>query len=134
MAERSRVGGRVVAILLRRFRVGPEEDARGGVAAADRRRAHPPPLSPHPPRALPPPYRVKRPLRPAGAETLIPRPAHGLAAGADAGVREIVLGMAHRGRLNVLANVLCKPYQEIFSEFEENYLPNSSAGDGDVKY
>jgi 2-oxoglutarate dehydrogenase E1 component len=69
-----------------------------------------------------------------GAETLIPLLDHLVERSADSGVREIVLGMAHRGRLNVLANVLQKPYQEIFSEFEENYLPNSTAGDGDVKY
>jgi 2-oxoglutarate dehydrogenase E1 component len=69
-----------------------------------------------------------------GAETLIPLLDHFVETAADGGVREIVFGMAHRGRLNVLANVLLKPYQEIFSEFEENYLPNSSAGDGDVKY
>ena len=42
--------------------------------------------------------------------------------------------MAHRGRLNVLANILRKPYQELFAEFEENYLPESTDGDGDVKY
>jgi 2-oxoglutarate dehydrogenase E1 component len=69
-----------------------------------------------------------------GAETLIPLLDHLVERAADSGVCELVLGMAHRGRLNVLANVLHKPYQEIFSEFEENYLPNSSAGDGDVKY
>jgi 2-oxoglutarate dehydrogenase E1 component len=69
-----------------------------------------------------------------GAETLIPLLDHIVETAADGGVREIVFGMAHRGRLNVLANVLHKPYQEIFSEFEENFLPNSSAGDGDVKY
>ncbi len=69
-----------------------------------------------------------------GAETLIPLLDHLVECAADGRVREIVLGMAHRGRLNVLANVLQKPYQEIFSEFEENYLPNSAAGDGDVKY
>ena len=42
--------------------------------------------------------------------------------------------MAHRGRLNVLANILRKPYEEIFAQFEENYLPESMDGDGDVKY
>ena len=52
----------------------------------------------------------------------------------EGGVREIVMGMAHRGRLNVLANILRKPYEEIFAEFEENYLPESMDGDGDVKY
>jgi 2-oxoglutarate dehydrogenase E1 component len=49
------------------------------------------------------------------------------------GVREIVLGMPHRGRLNVLANILDKPYGLIFGEFEGN-APKSVAGDGDVKY
>src|SRR3954449_9929694 len=49
------------------------------------------------------------------------------------GVREIVLGMPHRGRLNVLANILNKPFGMIFSEFEGN-LPKTVAGDGDVKY
>jgi 2-oxoglutarate dehydrogenase E1 component len=44
------------------------------------------------------------------------------------------MGMTHRGRLNVLANILGKPYQEIFAEFEENFLPGSVAGDGDVRY
>jgi 2-oxoglutarate dehydrogenase E1 component len=69
-----------------------------------------------------------------GAETLIPLLEALLDRAADAGVQEIVLGMAHRGRLNVLANFLRKPYQEIFAEFEENYLPDSVDGDGDVKY
>ncbi|MCI0638994.1 MAG: 2-oxoglutarate dehydrogenase E1 component [Gemmataceae bacterium] len=69
-----------------------------------------------------------------GAETLIPILDFLVEKGADSGIREIVLGMAHRGRLNVLANILGKPYAEIFSEFQENYLPNSMAGDGDVKY
>ena len=49
------------------------------------------------------------------------------------GVREIVLGMPHRGRLNVLANTLNKPYSMIFGEFEENLL-ETVGGDGDVKY
>jgi 2-oxoglutarate dehydrogenase E1 component len=52
-----------------------------------------------------------------------------------AGVREIVIGMAHRGRLNVLANTLRKPFEQIFNEFEDLYLPESTKdGDGDVKY
>jgi 2-oxoglutarate dehydrogenase E1 component len=50
------------------------------------------------------------------------------------GVREIVMGMAHRGRLNVLANFLNKPLEIIFNEFSENYVPDSVAGSGDVKY
>jgi 2-oxoglutarate dehydrogenase E1 component len=53
---------------------------------------------------------------------------------APLGVKELVMGMAHRGRLNVLSNILRKPYQEIFAEFEDNFLPESIDGDGDVKY
>jgi 2-oxoglutarate dehydrogenase E1 component len=53
-------------------------------------------------------------------------------AGSD-GVREIVMGMPHRGRLNVLVNILDKPYSLVFSEFEGN-LPQTVGGDGDVKY
>lgn len=49
-------------------------------------------------------------------------------------VKEIVMGMAHRGRLNVLANFLHKPFDLIFNEFSENYVPDSVAGSGDVKY
>ena len=49
-------------------------------------------------------------------------------------VREIVMGMPHRGRLNVLANVLDKPYGLIFNEFEGDHLPETVGGDGDVKY
>src|SRR5262249_25963357 len=69
-----------------------------------------------------------------GGETLIPVLEAIVEKAGDLGVREIVLGMAHRGRLNVLANILRKPYQEIFAEFEDNYLPDSRDGDGDVKY
>jgi 2-oxoglutarate dehydrogenase E1 component len=49
-------------------------------------------------------------------------------------VREAVIGMAHRGRLNVLANVVGKSYSDIFSEFEGNLDPESVQGSGDVKY
>jgi 2-oxoglutarate dehydrogenase E1 component len=69
-----------------------------------------------------------------GAETLIPVLDAVAEASPALGVREIVLGMAHRGRLNVLANILHKPYQEVFAEFEDNFLPDSIDGDGDVKY
>jgi 2-oxoglutarate dehydrogenase E1 component len=51
-----------------------------------------------------------------------------------AGVEEICMGMAHRGRLNVLANFLKKSLRVIFTEFSENYIPDLVAGDGDVKY
>lgn len=50
------------------------------------------------------------------------------------GVEEVVLGMAHRGRLNVLANIMGKTYEHIFNEFEGNALPDMTMGDGDVKY
>ena len=53
---------------------------------------------------------------------------------ADQGIREAVIGMAHRGRLNVLANVVGKSYSDIFSEFEGNLDPESVQGSGDVKY
>jgi len=52
---------------------------------------------------------------------------------ADAGVKEAVIGMAHRGRLNVLANIMHKSYEAIFDGFEGN-VPNEIHGDGDVKY
>ncbi len=52
----------------------------------------------------------------------------------EVGVEEICMGMAHRGRLNVLANLLRKSLKVIFTEFTENYLPDLVAGDGDVKY
>ena len=48
--------------------------------------------------------------------------------------KEIIMGMAHRGRLNVLANFLKKPLKILLYEFSENYVPNLVAGDGDVKY
>jgi 2-oxoglutarate dehydrogenase E1 component len=69
-----------------------------------------------------------------GAETLIPLLEAVVEKAPDYQVLEIVLGMAHRGRLNVLANILRKPFEEIFAQFEENYLPDSMDGDGDVKY
>ncbi len=57
-----------------------------------------------------------------------------LDAAADEALSEAVIGMAHRGRLNVLANVVGKSYREIFSEFEGNLDPESVQGSGDVKY
>jgi 2-oxoglutarate dehydrogenase E1 component len=50
------------------------------------------------------------------------------------GVQEVVIGMAHRGRLNILANIMGKTYEEIFSEFEGKSLPDQTMGSGDVKY
>lgn len=54
--------------------------------------------------------------------------------GADLGVEEVMIGMAHRGRLNVLANIMGKTYEQIFSEFEGTAKPDLTMGDGDVKY
>ena len=52
----------------------------------------------------------------------------------EGSVEEICMGMAHRGRLNVLANFLRKSLKVVFTEFSENYIPELVAGDGDVKY
>jgi len=69
-----------------------------------------------------------------GAETLMVALETILHKCPDAGVEEICMGMAHRGRLNVLANFLRKSLKVIFTEFSENYIPDLVAGDGDVKY
>ncbi|HKK73464.1 MAG TPA: 2-oxoglutarate dehydrogenase E1 component [Saprospiraceae bacterium] len=53
---------------------------------------------------------------------------------AEKGVEEVIIGMAHRGRLNVLANIMGKTYEHIFNEFEGVSIPDQSFGDGDVKY
>ena len=53
---------------------------------------------------------------------------------AAAGVKEVVIGMAHRGRLNVLANIMGKTYEQIFSEFEGTAILDQTMGSGDVKY
>ena len=68
-----------------------------------------------------------------GGEALIPLLDAIIERAAGYGVKEMVLGMPHRGRLNVLANTLDKPYGMIFGEFEDNN-PETYAGDGDVKY
>ncbi len=69
-----------------------------------------------------------------GAESLIPALHQFLESAAGSGAEEVVMGMAHRGRLNVLANILRKPYSLIFHEFEDNIRPDRFGGDGDVKY
>ncbi len=69
-----------------------------------------------------------------GAETMIPVLYELLELSAEQNVREMVIGMAHRGRLNVLANIIGKPYTQILSEFEGNVDPASALGSGDVKY
>ncbi len=69
-----------------------------------------------------------------GADTLIPALAELIDRAVGAGVEKVVIGMAHRGRLNVLANILNKSYDRIFREFEGVLLPISTEGSGDVKY
>jgi 2-oxoglutarate dehydrogenase E1 component len=69
-----------------------------------------------------------------GAESLIPLLDRFTEAAAEDGVQEIVMGMAHRGRLNVLNNILGKTYEQIFTEFEENWEEDFVDGGGDVKY
>jgi 2-oxoglutarate dehydrogenase E1 component len=69
-----------------------------------------------------------------GGDALIPGLDALLERAAELGCREIILGMAHRGRLNVQANILAKPFTDIFSEFENCYDPEMLVGTGDVKY
>lgn len=68
-----------------------------------------------------------------GGEALIPALDAAMETGADLGIQDYVLGMAHRGRLNVLANILNKQYKDIFTEFEGRQSEDSLF-DGDVKY
>jgi 2-oxoglutarate dehydrogenase E1 component len=68
-----------------------------------------------------------------GAETLIPALDEVIQYGAEIGIEEFILGMAHRGRLNVLANILNKTYSEIFKEFEGKAY-EEALFEGDVKY
>ncbi len=70
-----------------------------------------------------------------GGESLIPAVEQVLKRGSQLGVREVVLGMPHRGRLSVLAHVMQKPYAAIISEFQGNSsVPEGVQGSGDVKY
>jgi 2-oxoglutarate dehydrogenase E1 component len=69
-----------------------------------------------------------------GAEVVIPMLDALVRHVAKQGCREIILGMAHRGRLNVQVNVLDKPYRDVFCEFESSYDPEAVVGSGDVKY
>ncbi|MBL4929801.1 2-oxoglutarate dehydrogenase E1 component [Fuscibacter oryzae] len=70
-----------------------------------------------------------------GAEALIPAMEQIIKRGGNLGVKEIIIGMPHRGRLNVLANVMMKPYRAIFNEFQGgSYKPEDVDGSGDVKY
>jgi 2-oxoglutarate dehydrogenase E1 component len=69
-----------------------------------------------------------------GGESLIPMIDDVIQRGGASGIREIVLGMAHRGRINVLVNILGKPPEVLFEEFEGNYNAEELKGSGDVKY
>ncbi|MCV2888055.1 2-oxoglutarate dehydrogenase E1 component [Ruegeria aquimaris] len=70
-----------------------------------------------------------------GGEALIPAMEQIIKRGGALGVREIVIGMPHRGRLNILANVMGKPYRAIFNEFQGgSFKPEDVDGSGDVKY
>jgi 2-oxoglutarate dehydrogenase E1 component len=70
-----------------------------------------------------------------GGEAMVPALEQIIKRGGQLGVKEIVLGMSHRGRLNVLANVMSKPYRQIFHEFQGGSVnPSEVEGSGDVKY
>ncbi len=70
-----------------------------------------------------------------GGESMVPALEQIIKRGGQMGVREIVFGMAHRGRLNVLANVMGKPHRAIFNEFKGgSFKPDDVEGSGDVKY
>ncbi|MGZ9034218.1 MAG: thiamine pyrophosphate-dependent enzyme, partial [Rhodospirillales bacterium] len=70
-----------------------------------------------------------------GGESMIPALEQILKRGSQLGIEEVILGMAHRGRLNVLANIVNKPYVAILSEFQGNATrPDDVQGSGDVKY
>ncbi|MDT5072045.1 MAG: multifunctional 2-oxoglutarate metabolism enzyme, partial [Mycobacterium sp.] len=69
-----------------------------------------------------------------GAESVIPMMDAVLDQAAEHNLDEVVIGMPHRGRLNVLANIVGKPASQIFSEFEGNLNPSQAHGSGDVKY
>ncbi len=70
-----------------------------------------------------------------GAEALIPAMEQIIKRGGNLGVKEIIIGMPHRGRLSVLANVMGKPFRAIFNEFQGgSYKPEDVDGSGDVKY
>ena len=69
-----------------------------------------------------------------GGESIVPGLDAAINRSAELGIKQVVIGMAHRGRLNILANIIGKTYQEIFQEFEGQVMPDETMGDGDVKY
>ena len=69
-----------------------------------------------------------------GCEAMVPAMDYMVRTGGDMGVKEFVIGMAHRGRLNVLTNIMGKPQEQVFAEFEGLEFEDSDNFDGDVKY
>jgi 2-oxoglutarate dehydrogenase E1 component len=70
-----------------------------------------------------------------GVDALVPMIDQAIERAAQSGTREVVIGMAHRGRLNVLSHVMGKPYERLFQEFlGKHHQTNSASGTGDVKY
>ena len=69
-----------------------------------------------------------------GAEAVIPALDSVIQNGSELGIEEFIIGMAHRGRLNVLTNIMEKPYKEVFSEFEGKNFDEDTPFGGDVKY
>ncbi|MDB5015351.1 MAG: 2-oxoglutarate dehydrogenase component, partial [Mucilaginibacter sp.] len=69
-----------------------------------------------------------------GAESLIPALDMVIQKGSELGIEEFIIGMAHRGRLNVLTNIMEKPYKQVFSEFEGKNFDEDTPFGGDVKY
>jgi 2-oxoglutarate dehydrogenase E1 component len=69
-----------------------------------------------------------------GCEAMVPAMDYLVRLGGDMGVKEFVIGMAHRGRLNVLTNIMGKPQEQVFAEFEGLEFEDSDNFDGDVKY
>ena len=69
-----------------------------------------------------------------GGENTIPALDKIIRSAISEGIEEVIIGMAHRGRLNILANIMRKTYEEIFSEFEGTAVPDMTMGYGDVKY
>ena len=79
-------------------------------------------------------YQGKKRFSIEGTDALVPILDEAIAQGAGVGVREVVIGMAHRGRLNVLCHILGKPYAALFAEFEGRHGAQPESETGDVKY
>ena len=79
-------------------------------------------------------YQGKKRFSIEGSDALVPVLDEAIARGSEVGVREVVIGMAHRGRLNVLTHVLGKPYATLFAEFEGRHGAHPESETGDVKY